>query len=116
VPPPAPADGVELTAALIRRLAASVVGQGGAFGVVVLPDLYYSVTTMQAASRSRVATILDLTPVFRNTAAGVGPLFYRLDGAHWTPRAHRLAAEEIARWVLTPSLLPRSSRACVPGS
>ena len=112
VPPPAPSPGsVDLTAALIRRLAASARGAGSVFGVVVLPDLYYSATMMQAASRSGVAAILDLAPVFRS-AGEREPLYYRFDGAHWTPRAHKLAAEAIGLWMLTAPLLPRSPRAC----
>jgi lysophospholipase L1-like esterase len=114
--PEAPPGSVELTAALIRRLAASVIGEGSAFGVVVLPDLYYSPTTMQAASRSGVAPVLDLTPVFRGAAAAGGPLFHRLDGAHWTARAHGLGAEAIARWILAGPVLPRSPRACAGAS
>ena len=114
-PPAAPPGGVELTAALIERLAARVVSDGSGFAVVVLPDLYYLPTTMQAVSRTDVATF-DLAPVFRRVTDDGGALYYRLDGAHWTPRAHRLAADAIAQWIVTASLLPRSPGACAKGS
>ena len=111
-----PPGSVELTAALIRRLAASVGEDGSTFAVVVLPDLYYSGTMMKAASQSGVATILDLAQRFRAVSVESGPLFYRLDGAHWTPRAHEIAAESIAQWMMTDRLLPRSPRACARSS
>jgi hypothetical protein len=110
--PDVPAGSVELTATLIQRLATSVRGDGSAFGVVVLPDLYYSVSTMKAATQSGVAPILDLVSVFQRVAGQGGPLFYRLDGAHWTPRAHRIAAGAIAHWLETGHVLPRSPRTC----
>ena len=72
----------------------------------------YSATTMRAASESGISAILDLTPVFRGAAEGGGPLFYRLDGAHWRPRAHGIAAEAIADWIGTAQLFPRSPRRC----
>lgn len=111
--PPAVAPGsVDLTAALVRRLAASVSRDGSAFGVVVLPDLYYSATTMEAALRAGVVPTLDLTPLFRRAAAGGPPLFQRLDGAHWTPRAHAIAAQTLAQWIRDDSTLRRSPRGC----
>ena len=55
---------------------------------------------IQAASRSGVGAIFDLAQAFRSVAAAGGPLFYRFDGAHWTPRAHRLAGDAIAEWIL----------------
>jgi lysophospholipase L1-like esterase len=111
-PAEVPPGGVDLTAALIRRLATRVRGDGSGFGVVALPDLYYSASMMQAATGSGVAGILDLAPVFRAAAGEGRPLFYRLDGAHWTPRAHRLAAEAIGRWIVASRLLPPSPRGC----
>jgi len=114
-PPAPPPAAVELTAALVRRLAAAVVRDGAAFGVVVLPDLYYLATTMEAARRAEVVATLDLTPIFRRAAADGPPLFYRLDGAHWTPRAHALAADAIARWA-RDSLGPGAPRACAEAS
>ncbi len=108
-PPP---GAVDLTATLIRRLAGRVRDDGGGFGVIVLPDLYYSMSMTKAASRSGVAAILDLAPAFRRAADGRGPLFHRLDGAHWTPRSHAIAAEAIADWLIAVGLLARSARTC----
>jgi hypothetical protein len=110
-PPATPPGAVELTAALVRKLAARVRDDGGAFAVVVLPDSHESASTRQAASRSGVAATLDLTPAFHAAGAAGEPLFYRLDGAHWTPRAHRLAAAAIAPWLLA-GVLPHAPRAC----
>jgi hypothetical protein len=114
--PEMPPGSVELTAALIRRLAASVRGEESTFAIVVLPDLYYAGAMMKAASQSGVATILDLAQRFRAVSVESGPLFYRLDGAHWTPRAHEVAAESIAQWMMRDRLLPRSPRACARSS
>jgi lysophospholipase L1-like esterase len=112
-PPGAPPGSTELTAALIRRLAASAAEDGSVFTVVVLPDLYYSATTMMTVTRGGVASVLDLTPSFRRAAGQGAPLFYRQDGAHWTPRAHALTGEAIASWIADHRLLPASPRHCV---
>lgn len=110
--PEAPAGGVELTAALISRLAASVRRDDSPFAVIVLPDVHDAPATREAAARSGVAAILDLAPSFRQAPDGARPLFYRLDGAHWTASAHALAAEKIARWIPAAKLLAPSPRAC----
>jgi hypothetical protein len=110
--PEAPPGSVELTAALVRRLAASVRRDGSAFGVVVLPDVHDSTAPREAASRSAVTATLDLAPAFRGGASDGRPLFYRLDGAHWTAAAHALAGEAIARWIQATPLLPPSPRRC----
>lgn len=112
-PPERPPGSVELTAALIRRLAASAAEEGSVFAVVVLADLYYSATTMMTVSGGGVDAVLDLTPSFRRAAGQGAPLFYRLDGAHWTPRAHALAGEAIASWIADHRLLDAPPRPCV---
>jgi lysophospholipase L1-like esterase len=114
-PPARPADppeAVELTAALIRGLADEVARAGARFAVVVLPDLYYSAVTMSAATRAGVEPVLDLTPAFRERTRAGERLFYALDGAHWTPRAHAMAADGIAAFVARAGLLSRPPRAC----
>jgi len=111
-PPEAPAGGVELTAALVGRLAATVRRDGSAFAVIVLPDVHDSAATREAAGRSGVSATLDLAPSFRRAAASGRPLFYRLDGAHWTAAAHAVAGEAIAQWMQATALLPPSARAC----
>ena len=110
--PADPPEAVELTAALIRGLADEVARAGARFAVVVLPDLYYSAVTMSAATRSGVEQVLDLTPAFRGRARAGERLFYGLDGAHWTPPAHAMAAADIAAFVARAGLLSRPPRAC----
>jgi lysophospholipase L1-like esterase len=110
--PEAPPGGVDLTAVLVGRLAASVGRDGSAFAVVVLPDVHDSPTTREAATRSGVSPVLDLAAPFRRTASGGRPLFYRFDGAHWTALGHAVAAESIAWWIASAALLPPSPRTC----
>lgn len=110
-PPPSPA-GLDLTAALIRRLAARVTGDGSAFAIVILPDLFYSGSTKAAAARAAVGATLDLSATFRRAAPDGAALFYRLDGAHWTPRAHALAADAIASWMRAAHIVSPAPRPC----
>jgi hypothetical protein len=110
--PPASPEQVELTARLIQRLAEDVERTGSGFAVVVLPELRLAATPAVAAARSGVAHVLDLTPVFRAAGRAGPPLFHRLDGAHWTRRAHALAAVAIAEFVAIRRLLPPAPRAC----
>jgi hypothetical protein len=112
-PSVAPPGSTALTAALIRRLASSVAEAGSMFAVIVLPDLYYSPTTMMTVTEGGVDAVLDLTPSFRRAAGHGAPLFYRLDGAHWMPRAHALTGAAIASWIADHRLLPASPRHCV---
>jgi hypothetical protein len=107
----APPGGVELTARLIARLAESVRRDGSAFGVVILPDLFASAAPRAAARDSGVGAALDLGPLFHAADPGL-PLFYRLDGAHWTPAAHALAGDAIAAWIRDARRLPASPRTC----
>lgn len=109
--PVAPPGGVELTARLVSRLAASVRRDGSAFGVVILPDLFASAAPRAAARDSGVGAVLDLGPIFHAADPG-RPLFYRLDGAHWTPAAHTLAGDAIAAWIRDARRLPASPRTC----
>jgi lysophospholipase L1-like esterase len=112
-PAPIPPESVEVTALLIRHLAQEVEHEGSRFAVVVLPDFHYSSEAVSALAPSGVAAFLDLTAVFR-AAAGAGErIFYKLDGAHWTPRAHARAAEAIADFVARAQLLTRRPRACL---
>jgi hypothetical protein len=108
-PPRVPDGSVELTGVLVSRLAASIQRDGAALAVVVLPDVHDSAAPGQAAARSGVRAH-DLGASFR--AHGHPPLFYALDGAHWTARAHALAADSIARWISDAKLLPTVPRAC----
>lgn len=112
VPPEVPPGSVELTAALIRRLGAEVRGAGSAFGLVVLPDVLYAASSLEAAAGSGVEARLDLAPSFRRAEAVHVKLFYRLDGAHWTAAAHAVAANAIAEWIVAAKLLPASPRVC----
>ena len=109
-----PAGAVDVTAALVRRLGDAIAASGSRFLVVVLPNLYDSPDTMAAATRSGVETILDLGPHFRREASA-DTLFFRLDGAHWTVKAHALAARAIADVVTRGRLLSPPPRVC-PGA
>ena len=57
---------------------------------------------------------VDLTPRFRAEAAA-GALLYLADDNHWSPRGHRVAAEELAS-VLHPTALPDRGRGHDPAA
>ncbi len=97
---------------LTHRLAARVTGDGSAFAIVILPDLFYSGSTKAAAARAAVGATLDLSATFRRAAPDGAALFYRLDGAHWTPRAHALAADAIASWMRAAHIVSPAPRPC----
>lgn len=111
-PPPAPeipTGAVALTARLITAVRQDVEASGSRFALVVLPDLHDTSAVAEAARRSGTPAWLDLRPAF----AGDRPrLFYRLDGAHWTPRAHALAGDRIAEFLVTTKALPAQPRRC----
>lgn len=108
-PPEVPDGAVTLTARLIDTLRREVEAGGSRFAVIALPDLHAAPAVGDAARRSGTPMWLDLGPAF---AGASEPLFYRLDGAHWTPRAHALAGDRIAEFVVTTKALPERPRRC----
>ncbi|HET6201516.1 MAG TPA: hypothetical protein VFI25_01795 [Planctomycetota bacterium] len=105
------AEGRALTEAIVERFAASVRAIRAEPLVVVLGDRTYldgrfasladrrPVGRFVEFCRSRSIPVVDLLPAF-DAAAGDGkdPLFFPWDG-HWTARAHRIAAEALARCI-----------------
>lgn len=108
-PPEVPTGAVALTARLIDTLRREVEASGSRFAVIALPDVHATPAVAEAARRSGAPMWLDLGPVF---AGRREPLFYRLDGAHWTPRAHALAGDRIADFLVTTNALPARPRRC----
>lgn len=109
---------IEVTAALLRQLAAEVRQDNGEVAVVVLPDAR-SVTGPEepelvvAATRSGVSPLLNLMGPFRQAEqSNRGALFYRLDGAHWTSRAHELAAIHLAQALRQTVVFRKPPRQC----
>jgi lysophospholipase L1-like esterase len=107
-----PPEAVEITAAILRQFAELVERAGSGFAVIVLPDIGYTPLTARAVARSGITRSLNLTPVFLKAASEREPLFFALDGAHWTHRAHALAAQAIAEFVTQSRLLPAQPRTC----
>lgn len=111
-----PPDGETLTARLLGRFAQAAAHTGSGFAVIVLPDVWFTPAMAGAVTHSGIRTFFDLSPVFQKAAADGERLFYKLDGAHWTPRAHAIAAEAIAQFVMRARLLPDRPRTCAqPG-
>lgn len=108
-PPELPTGAVALTARLVEALRYEVEASGSRFAVIVLPDLHDTSAVADAARRSGTPAWLDLRPAF---AGHRERLFYRLDGAHWTPQAHALAGERIADFLRTSNALPGRPRTC----
>lgn len=110
--------GIEVTAALLRVLAGAVRQDGGDIAVVALPDVSDvsragEPATVAAAIRSGVSPVFNLTEAFREAdKAKGGPLFYRLDGAHWTGRAHEIAAYRIAEFLERMPFFQKAPRQC----
>lgn len=111
--------GVPLTAALLRRLDDDVRADRGRMAVVVLPAMQEltqpgPAASETAAAQSGVDAVLRLREVFRaaSGSADSRPLFFRLDGAHWTERAHEIAARHMARWLVEQALLQGPPREC----
>lgn len=111
-------SGIEITAALLRAWAGEVERDHRRGVVIVLPDesgLARAETsaTENAAAQSGVMPVIRLTGAFREAAHAVHrPLFYHLDGAHWTEQAHELAARHIARQLMEASLFQEAPRQC----
>ncbi len=107
------------TAEIVIELAAEVGESGSRFVVMLIPDQYqvdqhlfdeilsttgsrrddYDVDRPQrvlgSALRSAGIEVLDLLPVFRQSAAGGG--FYRPQDTHWNRRGSELAATHLAK-------------------
>lgn len=112
-------SGVSLTAALLRALDDAVRADGARLGVLVLPAMEEMTkrgpsASETAATQSGVEAVLRLREAFRTASAdGDGrPLFFRLDGAHWTERAHDIAARALAQWLVKQALLQGTPRRC----
>lgn len=110
--------GVAMTAALLREWAGDVERDHRRAAVVVLPDAEGlakagASAADLAAAMSGVTPVLRLADAFRESAeASAEPLFYRLDGAHWTERAHAVAARHLARQLLDAGLFLQAPRQC----
>lgn len=112
------AHGVEITAALLREWAGEVERDHRRGAVIVLPDAAGLARaevsgTELAAAQSRVMPVLRLTDAFREAAHALHrPLFYHLDGAHWTEQAHEVAARHLARLLVEALLFQEAPRRC----
>lgn len=110
--------GIEVTAALLRVWASEIEQDRGSVAVVVLPDASAVVhaetpAPVVAATRSGASHVLDLTEAFREAGrADDRALFYRFDGAHWTSRAHELAAQQIAPFLTQTAFFRKAPRQC----
>lgn len=110
--------GVAITAALLHDWAGEVERDRRQAAVILLPDAEElakagASTTDLAATESGVRPVLRLAAAFREAAqASAGPLFYRLDGAHWTEAAHALAARHLARLMVEAGLFQRAPNRC----
>lgn len=110
--------GVAITAALLREWAGEVERDHRRAGVVVLPDAEGlakagASAADLAAATSGVTPVLRLADAFRESAeASAEPLFYRLDGAHWTERAHAVAARFLARQLVNAGVFLQPPRKC----
>lgn len=110
--------GIEITAALLREWAGEVERDHRRGAVIVLPDAAglaraEIAATEIAAVQSGVMPVLRLTDAFRDAAHALRhPLFYHLDGAHWTEQAHEVAARHIARLLVQASLFQEAPRQC----
>jgi lysophospholipase L1-like esterase len=112
--PPAPAAaGAELTGRLLARLDEEARRAGARILVVALPAAAGMPGLGAVAARAGVPALLDLPERFR--AAAGERLYYRLDGDHWTPAAHRLAAEGIADALARGPWLAAPPRRCEGG-
>lgn len=112
------AQEIEITAALLREWAGEVGRDHRQGAVIVLPDAAglarteISATEI-AAAQSGVMPVLRLTDAFREAGNALQrPLFYHLDGAHWTEQAHEVAARHIARLLVKASLFQEAPRQC----
>ncbi len=73
-------------------------------------DLEFSNRRVREIADRRGWRLLDLSPAFRQAATAPPPLHFARDG-HWTAEGHRLAATEIARYVVQQNVLrPAESR------
>lgn len=110
--------GIEVTAALLRELVGEVLQDKRDAAVLVLPDVGVLTDTRVSAStlsaqRAQVPSMLELSQLFQEAKRNEGlPLFYRLDGAHWTERAHELGAQQIARFLAESAFFHRAPRQC----
>ncbi len=110
--------GVEVTAALLRELAAEVERDHLRAAVIVLPgaaELAQTtvLATEMAASQSAIKPVLRLTDAFRAVAdVRQRPLFFHLDGAHWTKQAHEVAARHLAKLLVETDLFQATPRQC----
>lgn len=110
--------GVEVTAALLRELAAEVERDHLRAAVIVLPgaaELAKTtvLATETAASQSAIKPVLQLTDAFRAAVeAQHRPLFFHLDGAHWTEQAHEVAARHLARLLVETDMFKQAPRQC----
>jgi len=67
-------------------------------------DSIYNATAIRECAEFRI-TCVDLLPVLRREAKDA-PVFRTKSDQHWTPRAHRIAADSLLRRVV-PELIPR---------
>lgn len=111
--------GIEITAALLREWAGEIERDHRQAAVIVLPDEAgmaqgRTLATEMAATQSGVRPVLRLTDAFREASDRFQqPLFFRLDGAHWTEQAHEVAARHIARLLVETSVFQRVPRQCM---
>lgn len=127
--PPEIERGWELTRALLDRMNEVARSQGSRFAVVVIPSRWMVDTdlitskmesrpdeerfeldpslpgrTLEDWAASRGVPALDLYPRF--VARGVDRTYHLTVDAHWNPRGHRAAAEEIAAFLERDGLIP----------
>lgn len=110
--------GIEVAVTLLRELVGEVVQDKRDAAVLVLPDVSglrgggASASTL-SAQRAGVSSIFELSQKFQEAERSQGvPLFYRLDGSHWTKRAHELAAQQIARFLAESAFFRKAPRLC----
>jgi lysophospholipase L1-like esterase len=109
--PTADEPGMLVTARLLRQFQQEVTEAGGRFAVVLLPDHRVleqgdGGALRRVAAAAGIEATLDLAPRFRDIPLEQRRrLFYRLDGAHWTPEGHALAARHLAAFIQEAKLL-----------